>query len=484
MFATGVTIITTREADQVHGMTANAFMSVSLEPPLVLISVDRRTKMCGLLHEGRTYGVSVLCETQTDALRPLRRPGRRGTRAEPRFDVVHDTPLVDGALAHFVANVTRSYWGGDHSLFLGRVEYARYSEGTAAAVPRRPLRAVDAVGARALAWPLSGHHVTAIRSYAHRLRHPRHVPARSRSSCRSPTPHTRELIERSGVAGLSMPTYPWVHPSGLDPARHLRRRGGRVGLDVPRLHARPAARRTCSIRFDVALALANPDEAACFSVLPNPRLAAGLASAYNDWLVEHWLRHEPRLRGSLVVPRPVAGGRGEGDPPPRRRAARFGAVFLPGAARIPYGNPVYDPIWEAAAEVGLPVAVHVHYEGVGTSGPLTGAGMPDFYTEFHTLNGASLQGHLVSILCHGVFERHPGAKVVIRWRAGSSATSACCGGSTRTGARRARRSRGAGGARRSTSGTTCASPRSRSRSPTTRRSCADALAPAAARSGR
>ena len=46
-----------------------------------------------------------------------------------------------GALAHFVADVTRSYWGGDHSLFLGRVEYARYSRGHAAAVPRRPLRA-------------------------------------------------------------------------------------------------------------------------------------------------------------------------------------------------------------------------------------------------------------------------------------------------------------------------------------------------------
>src|SRR5215217_3725078 len=66
MFATGVTIITTREGDQVHGMTANAFMSVSLEPPLVLISVDRRTKMCSLLHEGRTYGVSVLCAAQSD----------------------------------------------------------------------------------------------------------------------------------------------------------------------------------------------------------------------------------------------------------------------------------------------------------------------------------------------------------------------------------------------------------------------------------
>src|SRR5262245_58719394 len=49
MFATGVTVITTLAKEQVHGMTANAFMSVSLEPPLILISVDRRTKMCDLL---------------------------------------------------------------------------------------------------------------------------------------------------------------------------------------------------------------------------------------------------------------------------------------------------------------------------------------------------------------------------------------------------------------------------------------------------
>jgi flavin reductase (DIM6/NTAB) family NADH-FMN oxidoreductase RutF len=129
MFATGVTIITTRERDKVHGMTANAFMSVSLEPPLVLISVDRRTKMCALLHEGRNYGVSVLCETQAALSDRFAGRATPGT-PEPRFDVVHDTPLVEGALAHFVATINRSYWGGDHSLFLGRVEYARYSEGT------------------------------------------------------------------------------------------------------------------------------------------------------------------------------------------------------------------------------------------------------------------------------------------------------------------------------------------------------------------
>ena len=129
MFATGVTVITTREGDQVHGMTANAFMSVSLEPPLVLISVDRRTKMCALLYTGRYFGVSVLAEGQ--AKLSDRFAGRTPLDAavEPRFEVVHDTPLVAGALAHFSANIVRSYWGGDHSLFLGQVEYARYTEG-------------------------------------------------------------------------------------------------------------------------------------------------------------------------------------------------------------------------------------------------------------------------------------------------------------------------------------------------------------------
>jgi flavin reductase (DIM6/NTAB) family NADH-FMN oxidoreductase RutF len=126
MFATGVTIITTAARGQIHGMTANAFMSVSLVPPLVLISVDRRAKMCGLLHEDARYGVSVLAAGQ-EALSD-RFAGRPGDHAEPRFDLVHDTPLVDGALAHFVARVVKSHWGGDHSLFLGQVEYACYDE--------------------------------------------------------------------------------------------------------------------------------------------------------------------------------------------------------------------------------------------------------------------------------------------------------------------------------------------------------------------
>ena len=128
MFATGVTVITTRVGDQIHGMTANAFMSVSMEPPLVLVSIDRRTKMCSLLHEGSSFAVSVLAADQNSLSDRFAGRSEEGA-GEPSFEIVHETPLVEGSAAQFVAKVVRSYWGGDHSLFLGRVEYASHDEG-------------------------------------------------------------------------------------------------------------------------------------------------------------------------------------------------------------------------------------------------------------------------------------------------------------------------------------------------------------------
>lgn len=126
MFATGVTVLTTQYGDRVHGMTANAFMSVSLAPPLVLISIDRKARMNAMLHEGTRFGVSVLAAGQGDVSDFF---ARRPVELEPVFDVIRETPLVQGALAHVVARVVKSYWGGDHSLFLGQVEYATYGEG-------------------------------------------------------------------------------------------------------------------------------------------------------------------------------------------------------------------------------------------------------------------------------------------------------------------------------------------------------------------
>src|SRR4029077_16778132 len=108
---------------------ANAFMSVSLRPPLILISIDRRAKMNALLREGVRYGVSVLEEGQVRLSDQFAGRAAEGSD-EAEFEIVHETPLVAGALAPLVARVVRSYWGGDHSLFLGQVEYVRYGEGT------------------------------------------------------------------------------------------------------------------------------------------------------------------------------------------------------------------------------------------------------------------------------------------------------------------------------------------------------------------
>ena len=129
MFATGVTVITTLKGEQVHGMTANAFMSVSLEPPLVLSRSTAARRCAGCSTRAATTGSA--CSARRRARSPTASPAGPATDCPaPRFDLVRETPLVDGALAHFVARVERSYWGGDHSLFLGRVEYARHHAGT------------------------------------------------------------------------------------------------------------------------------------------------------------------------------------------------------------------------------------------------------------------------------------------------------------------------------------------------------------------
>ena len=128
MFATGVTVLTTRvgragardDRERVHvGLAAAAARARLDRPP----REDGRP-----LHEGTRFGVSVLEARQTGL--SDRFAGRAADDLpEATFELIHETPLVEGALAHLVARVVRSYWGGDHSLFLGQVEFARYGEG-------------------------------------------------------------------------------------------------------------------------------------------------------------------------------------------------------------------------------------------------------------------------------------------------------------------------------------------------------------------
>ncbi len=126
-FGTGVTIVTTRLGERVHGMTANAFMSVSLEPPLVLVSVARDARMCGLLDAAGRYAVSILREDQRElALHFAGRP-REGMTIP--FGERAGMPVIEGALGQLVTRVVQRVEAGDHVLYIGRVEHMECREG-------------------------------------------------------------------------------------------------------------------------------------------------------------------------------------------------------------------------------------------------------------------------------------------------------------------------------------------------------------------
>jgi flavin reductase (DIM6/NTAB) family NADH-FMN oxidoreductase RutF len=124
-FATGVTVVTVGGGTP-HGMTANSFTSVSLDPPLVLVCVDRDAVMHGVLTAAGYLGISVLGTHQEGVARHFANRWRPFGMAQ--FDCVDWTPgevtgapLIDDAVAHFECRVWRTYDGGDHTIFLSSV---------------------------------------------------------------------------------------------------------------------------------------------------------------------------------------------------------------------------------------------------------------------------------------------------------------------------------------------------------------------------
>ena len=128
-FATGVTVISIPHGEHAHGMTANAFLSVSLDPPLVLISIGHRAQMHGMLGVGDCYGVSILSEDQELLSRHF--GGRPVDWLDVPFVWEQGMPLIRGAVAHLIARVVDVHPAGDHTLFIGQVEYLDANEGYA-----------------------------------------------------------------------------------------------------------------------------------------------------------------------------------------------------------------------------------------------------------------------------------------------------------------------------------------------------------------
>ncbi len=126
-FATGVTVITVDDGGEVHGMTANAFTSVSLDPMLVLVCVDHRARTHAHLHcpqalwRKRTRQPS---ETDFRVLREIGRapPARGSSRAPVSNAPQHGTPVLQDAIAYLECRLHTAQDAGDHTIFIAEVE--------------------------------------------------------------------------------------------------------------------------------------------------------------------------------------------------------------------------------------------------------------------------------------------------------------------------------------------------------------------------
>lgn len=126
-FATGVTIVTVDLDGEVHGMTANAFASVSVDPLLLLVCVDRNARTHAHLHAKKRFGINILAEHQRRISEYYALPEYTHERAEEeagaRFDRTgHGTPVLRGALAYLECKLQSTQEAGDHTIFIAEVE--------------------------------------------------------------------------------------------------------------------------------------------------------------------------------------------------------------------------------------------------------------------------------------------------------------------------------------------------------------------------
>ncbi|MDY0323130.1 MAG: flavin reductase family protein [Candidatus Carbobacillus sp.] len=126
-FATGVTVIAVKTPEGIHGMTANAFMSVSLDPPLILISVDRKAKMHDIIKNTEYFSVNILKEDQQAHSNHF--AGRKVDGLTVEFQEKEHWAKLQGSLATVYCRLEQAIDGGDHTLYLGRVQTLEFTDG-------------------------------------------------------------------------------------------------------------------------------------------------------------------------------------------------------------------------------------------------------------------------------------------------------------------------------------------------------------------
>lgn len=118
-FATGVTVITTEVSGEVHGMTANAFMSISLKPKLIAISVGENARMLGFIKDSKQFAVNVLSSAQQNESKQF--SGQLNLEHEVQFVTYMGVPTLADSLAVITCDLHSEYVVGDHTVFIGQV---------------------------------------------------------------------------------------------------------------------------------------------------------------------------------------------------------------------------------------------------------------------------------------------------------------------------------------------------------------------------
>ena len=128
-FATGVTVVTTRDRLGKHfGLTANSVTSVSLEPPLILVCVDKAADCYACFDESKAFAVNILSEEQQELSRRFATKGAGKFEGVKYREAATGCAILDDGVGYLDCRVVLSYEGGDHTIYLGEVQAAEASE--------------------------------------------------------------------------------------------------------------------------------------------------------------------------------------------------------------------------------------------------------------------------------------------------------------------------------------------------------------------
>ncbi len=209
----------------------------------------------------------------------------------------------------------------------------------------------------------------------------------------------QESFVHRGLDGFEMMSYPPNAPITCRPDWRIQGQRPAANLKTMQTQALDP--------FNIGLAICNPLTGGQVSV--SESMGAAICSAVNDWIKEHWLDKDPRLRASIVVP-PQAPMLAVEEIERCASDRRFVQVLMPVACEMMLGRSYYWPIYEAAARHNLPIGLHAGsmYRYAPTS-----TGWPSHYLHDYVSQAQTFEDQILSLISNGVFNKYPDLKFVM-----------------------------------------------------------------------